>query len=97
VDDSVVIAAGARHRLGTELRITGTATLPGNTATLVPQTQVVIYDVSPGHAVTKLGSAPVDTLNAFDLRLKPGPSVQVTNVKIQSTRGGSATGTLATK
>ncbi|MDX6300174.1 MAG: hypothetical protein QOF53_1388, partial [Nocardioidaceae bacterium] len=70
VDDSVVIAAGARHRIGTELRVTGTATLPGNTATLVPQTQVVVYDVTPGHAVTKLGSAPVDTLNAFDLRLK---------------------------
>lgn len=97
VDDSVVIAAGARHRIGTELRVTGTATLPGTTAVLVPQTQVVVWDVTPGHAVTKLGSAPVDTLNAFDFRLKPGPSQQVTSVLIQSTRGGSATGTLATK
>jgi len=97
VDDSVVIAAGARHRLGTELRVTGTATLPGNTAILVPQTQVVVYDATPGHGMAKLGSAPVDTLNAFDFRLKPGPGTQVTSVLIQSTRGGSATGTLATK
>ena len=97
VDDSVVIAGGARHRLGTELRVTGTATLPGNTAVLVPQTQVVVYDTTPGRPVTKLGSAPVDTLNAFDLRLKPGPTRQVTRVLIQSTRGGTATGTLATR
>src|SRR3954452_10496924 len=94
VDDNVVIAAGARHRLNNELRITGTATLPGNTAVLVPGSSVVIWDVSSATPV-KLGTAPVDTLNAFDLRQKPGPSRQVTKVLVQSTRGGSATSNVA--
>lgn len=95
VNDAVVVGT-AKHRLGTELRVSGTATLPGNTATLVPQSNVVVYDTTSGTPV-KLGTAPVDTLNAFDVRLKPGPGARVRTVLIQSTRGGSATATLATR
>ena len=45
----------ARHRLGTELRIDGTSLFAGAAKILTPQTQVVIYDRTPGHAMAKLG------------------------------------------
>jgi hypothetical protein len=94
--DAVTVAA-SRHRLGTELRITGTSTLAGNSAVLVPATSVVIYDTTPGRAVSKIGTAQVDTLGAWSYRAKPGPNRQITSVLVQSTRGGTATGVLATR
>ena len=95
--DSVTVDAGSRHRIGTELRIAGTSTLAGGTALLIPATSVVIYDTTPGRPVAKLGTAQVDTLGAWSLKAKPGPSTQITSVLIQSTRGGTATGTVTTR
>ncbi|MBD1542820.1 hypothetical protein G9E11_11280 [Arthrobacter sp. IA7] len=97
VQTDTVAVAGSRHRLGTELRVTGTSTLAGNTAVLVPATTVVIYDTTPGRAVTKIGTAQVDTLGAWSYRAKPGPNRQITSVLVQSSRGGTATGVLATR
>jgi hypothetical protein len=95
--DSVAIDAGSRHRLGTELRIQGTWSLPGSPALLIPASVVVIYDTTPGRAVTKLGTAQVDTTGAWSLRAKPGPNRQITNVLVQSSRGGTATGVISTR
>ncbi|MDQ0867216.1 hypothetical protein [Arthrobacter globiformis] len=97
VQTDTVAVAGSRHRLGTELRVTGTSTLPGNTAVLIPATTVVIYDTTPGRAATKIGTAQVDTLGAWSYRVKPGPNRQITSVLVQSSRGGTATGVLATR
>ena len=95
--DSVAIDTGSRHRVGTELRITGTSTLAGSTSLLIPATNVVIYDTTPGRAVAKLGTAQVDTLGAWSLRAKPGPNRQITSVLVQSTRGGTAAGVVTTR
>jgi hypothetical protein len=97
VQTDTVAVAGSRHRLGTELRVTGTSTLAGNTAVLIPATTVVIYDTTPGRAVTKIGTAQVDALGAWSYRVKPGPNRQITSVLVQSSRGGTATGVLATR
>ena len=97
VQTDTVAVAGSRHRLGTELRVTGTSTLAGNTAVLIPATTVVIYDTTAGRAVTKIGTAQVDTLGAWSYRAKPGPNRQITSVLVQSSRGGTATGVLATR
>ncbi|MET1086962.1 MAG: hypothetical protein ABWY04_07565 [Arthrobacter sp.] len=95
--DTLAIDAGSRHRLGTEMRIQGTSTLAGSTALLVPATTVVIYDTTPGRPVSKLGTATVDTLGAWSLRTKPGPNRQITSVLVQSSRGGTAAGTVSTR
>lgn len=96
-DDAVTIAAGARHRVGAELRVDGTAVLPGGPAAPTPPSSVVVYDTTPGRAVAKLGTAQVDALGNWSLRLRPGPTRQVSSVLVQSIRGGTATGTLATR
>ena len=80
-----------RHRLGTELRVDGTSLFGGVSGVRTPATSVVIWNVTNPAAPVKLGTAPVDTLGAWSLRLKPGPNTQVTAVLIQSTRGGTAT------
>ncbi|MET1086303.1 MAG: hypothetical protein ABWY04_04150 [Arthrobacter sp.] len=95
--DTLAVATGSRHRMGTEMRIEGTSTLAGNTAALVPATMVVIYDTTPGRPVSKLGTAQVDTLGAWSLRAKPGPTRQITSVLVQSSRGGMATGAVSTR
>jgi hypothetical protein len=95
--DSLTIEAGSRHRVGTELRIAGTSTLAGSIGLLIPATTVVIYDTTPGRPVAKLGTAQVDTLGAWSLKAKPGPSQQITSVLIQSTRGGTVTGAVSTR
>jgi hypothetical protein len=97
VQTDTVTVAGSRHRLGTELRITGTSTLAGNTAVLTPATTVVIYDTTPGRVVSKIGTAQVDTLGAWSYRAKPGPNRQITSVLVQTSRGGTATGVVATR
>ncbi|MEO5316028.1 hypothetical protein PV772_18240 [Pseudarthrobacter sp. CC12] len=95
--DTVTVDAGSRHRIGKDMRITGTSTLGGSTALLIPATTVVIYDTTPGRGVTKLGTAQVDTLGAWSLQAKPGPSRQVTSVMVQTSRGGTATGAVTTR
>lgn len=94
--DAVAIDAGSRHRIGTELRITGTSALAGSTGVLTPATSVVIYDMTSGTAV-KIGTAQVDTLGAWSYKAKPGPTRQITRVMVQSTRGGTATSAIATR
>jgi hypothetical protein len=60
-----------------------------------PPTGVVIWNIT-GATPVRLGTANVDTLGAWTLRLKPGgPTVRVSAVLVQSTRGGSGTTTLA--
>jgi hypothetical protein len=97
--DTLAIVAGARHRLSKELRIDGTSAIQGNTAVLAPPTTVVVYDTTPGTngnpRNAKLGTAQVDTLGNWSLRLRPGPARQVTAVAVQSSRGGTITATLA--
>jgi hypothetical protein len=95
--DALAIGTGSRHRVGTEMRIEGTSTLEGNTAVLTPATAVVIYDTTAGRPVARLGTATVDTLGAWSLKVKPGPATQITNVLVQSTRGGTAAGAISTR
>ncbi len=97
VKTDTLTTAGSRHRLGNELRISGTSALAGNTALLIPATTVVIYDTTPGRAVTKIGTAQVDTTGAWSYRAKPGPNRQITSVLVQSSRGGTTTGAVATR
>jgi hypothetical protein len=95
--DTVAVTA-ARHRVGTELRVDGTSTIAGNTAILTPQTVVVVYSRPNATAPwTKVGISPVDTTGAWSVRPKPGPAAQQNQYLVQSSRGGTATGTLATR
>lgn len=96
VTDAVAVDPGSRHRLGTELRITGTSTI-GSSTLLIPSTTVVVYDTTPGRPISKLGTAIVDTLGAWSLRAKPGPTTLVTSVLVQSSRGGTATGAVSSR
>jgi hypothetical protein len=89
--DALVIAAGSRHRIGTELRIDGTSLIDGQAGARTPPTGIVVWDTTKPATPVKLGTANVDTLGAWSLRLKPGPSVRVTSVVVQSTRGGTGT------
>jgi hypothetical protein len=95
--DTVTVSTASRHRVGTEMRIEGTSTVAGNTAVLTPATTVVIYDTTPGRPVAKLGTAQVDTLGAWSLRAKPGPTRQITSVLVQTSRGGTAAGAVSTR
>jgi hypothetical protein len=95
-NDSVTIDAGSRHRRGTELRVSGTSTLAGNTAVLSPATSIVIWNMS-GTTPVKIGTAQVDTLGAWSYKVKPGPTQQVTRVMVQSSRGGTAAASIATR
>jgi hypothetical protein len=88
VAEVLAIDAGTRHRLGKEFKVSGTATLPGAAEAPLPRSSVIIYDTTPGAPVTKLGTAAVDTLNAWQFKLKPGPNRQITSIAVQSTRGG---------
>jgi hypothetical protein len=100
VQTDTIALSGSRHRLNKELLIAGTSTLAGNTAVLTPATTVVIYDTTPINGVisyTKIGTAQVDTLGAWSYKTKPGPNRQITSVLVQSTRGGTATGTIPTR
>ncbi|KQQ80908.1 hypothetical protein [Arthrobacter sp. Leaf137] len=95
--DTLAVDSGSRHRVGKDMRITGTSTLGNSTALLIPATTVVIYDTTPGRAVTKLGTAQVDTLGTWSFQAKPGPNRQITSVMVQSSRGGTATGAVTAR
>lgn len=94
-DDEVTVAAASRHRPGKELRISGTAVVPGAPTLLNPATTVNVYDTTSGSAV-KLGTAQVDSLGNWEFRVKPGPSRRVSTVLVQSSRGGQAEGVVGT-
>jgi hypothetical protein len=94
--DTLTVAAGARHRLGKDLAINGTSLVGGVAGTRTPATSVVIWDVS-GTTPKKVGTAAVNTLGAWAYTAKPGPSTQITRIRVQSTRGGDVTGTVATR
>ena len=95
--DTVTINAGARHRLGTEFRISGTSTLQGSSGILTPGTRVIIYNTTPGSPIVKLGTAVVDTTNSWQFRIQPGPNRQITSAMVQSTRGGVNSAAVGTK
>ncbi|MFI7583858.1 hypothetical protein ACH9DO_08700 [Kocuria sp. M1N1S27] len=95
-DDVVTVAAASRHRVGKELRLTGTALVPGAPSLLNPASSVNIYGTVAG-ATVKIGSAPVDSLGNWEYRAKPGPRDRVTDVLVQSTRGGEARGVVGTR
>ena len=87
VSADTVTATGGRHRVGKEFRLDGTA---ASTAT------VVVWDVTNGRKV-KIGTAVAGATGAWSLRLKPGPTAQVSNVLVQSSGGGEARTTVANR
>jgi hypothetical protein len=91
VTQDTVAVGTARHKVGQELRIGGTSLIAGGSATLNPPTQVYVWNLTNPAKPVLLGKAPVDTLGAWELRQKPGPTTQVTSVGVQSTRGGALT------
>jgi len=95
LSDTLAVTTG-KHKIGSELRVDGTSLIGGAAGALTPATSVVIWNITNG-AKVKLGTAPVDTLGAWSLRLKPGPATQVSTVLIQSTRGDTKTVDLSTK
>lgn len=89
VQKDVVTITTARHRLNKDMDFAGTSRIDGT----VPagSGSVTLYDVSPGRTITTLGTAVINSLGGWSLSAKPGPAQQVTSVKAESTRGGSAT------
>ncbi|KQQ80929.1 multicopper oxidase domain-containing protein [Arthrobacter sp. Leaf137] len=85
----------ARHRLNKDMDFAGTSRTAG-TAPAGPAS-VTLYDVSPGRAATKLGTATTNALGSWSLAVKPGPRQQVTSVKAESSRGGTATRAVDTR
>ena len=71
------------------MTFTGTSTFTGT----IPagSASVTLYDVSPGRPASKLGAATINSLGIWSLTVKPGPVQQVTSVKAESSRGGTAT------
>ncbi|TNB75679.1 multicopper oxidase family protein [Arthrobacter sp. BB-1] len=85
----------ARHRLNKDMTFTGTSKITGTIPT--SSASVTIYDVSPGRATTRLGAATINSLGTWSLTAKPGPSQQVTSIKAESSRGGTATSRVDTR
>jgi hypothetical protein len=87
----------ARYRPGSDLRVDGTSTIQGAGLVLTPPTQVVLWVKGPatGDPWVKMGSAAVDTTGAWSVRPRPAPTANYTQYLVQSSRGGSLTGTLA--
>ncbi|GAA1770072.1 hypothetical protein [Kocuria aegyptia] len=94
-DDVVTVDAASRHRVGKEIRLSGTAVVPGAPTLLNPSSSVNIYNTSSGTPV-KIASVPVDTLGNWEYRAKPGSGQRVSSIHVQSTRGGEARGVVGT-
>ncbi|MBT2555672.1 multicopper oxidase family protein [Arthrobacter sp. ISL-5] len=88
----VVTITTARHRLNKDIAFAGTSTYTG-TATAA---SVVLYDVTPGRAASRIGAATINSLGIWSWATKPGPSRQITAVRADSSRGGTATSTVRT-
>jgi len=92
VQKDVVAITTARHRLNKDITFAGTSKYTG-TAT---GSSVVLYDVTPGRAAARIGTATINSLGNWSWTAKPGPSRQVTAVRADSSRGGTATATVRT-
>ncbi|APX00739.1 bilirubin oxidase [Arthrobacter sp. QXT-31] len=88
----VVTITTARHRLGKDITFAGTSKYSG-TAT---GGTVTLYDVTPGRAATRIGATTINSLGSWTWTTKPGPSRQVTMVRADSSRGGTATASVRT-
>ena len=90
----VVAITSARHRLNKDMTISGTSKVTGT----VPagSASVTLYDASPGRS-GKLGVATINALGSWSLTAKPGPGQQVTSVRAESSRGGTATRAVDTR
>jgi spore coat protein A, manganese oxidase len=82
----IVTITTARHRLRKDIEIAGTSKTAGATAAGT----VVLYDVTPGRAATKLGMASINALGNWSWKTRPGPSRPITAVRADSSRGGTA-------
>jgi len=80
---STLTITEARHRVGKEFRCRGTAAASAT---------VTVRDAD---RQTTVGTAVAATSGAWEVRLKPGPTVQVNNVLVQSSTGGEARSTVA--
>lgn len=89
VQPDVLSITKARHRLRKDLAVEGTSRITGTAP--AGSASVTLYDVSPGRAITKLGTAPINSLGNWSLSAKPGPAQQVTAVRAESSRGGTTT------
>ncbi|MBD1542792.1 multicopper oxidase family protein [Arthrobacter sp. IA7] len=85
----VVTITSSRHRLRKDMTFSGTSKYAGSTA--ATSATVVLYDVTPGRASTRLATVKANSLGAWTFTVKPGPTKQVTVVKAQSSLGGTAT------
>jgi hypothetical protein len=92
VQKDVVAITTARHRLNKDITFAGTSKYTG-TATAA---SVVLYDVTPGRAASRIGAATINSLGIWSWTTKPGPSRQITAVRADSSRGGTATSTVRT-
>ena len=92
VQKDMVAITTARHRLNKDITFAGTSKYTG-TAT---GSSVVLYDVTPGRAAARIGTATINSLGNWSWTAKPGPSRQVTAVRADSSRGGTATATVRT-
>lgn len=88
----VITITTARHRLNKDIAFVGTSQFTGASA----GASVVIYDVTPGRTASRLGSATINSLGGWSWSTKPGPSRQVTMVRVDSSRGGTATANVRT-
>ncbi|MFJ5695268.1 multicopper oxidase domain-containing protein [Arthrobacter sp. NPDC093125] len=88
----VVTITTARHRLNKDIAFAGTSRYSG-TAT---SANVVLYDITPGRTATRIGTASINSLGNWTWTTKPGPSRQVTMVRADSSRGGTATASVRT-
>ena len=73
----------ARHRVGKEFRCRGTAAASATVTVRDADRQTIV------------GTAAAAAFGAWEVRLKPGPAVQVGNVLVQSSTGGEARSAVA--
>ncbi|MBT2523742.1 multicopper oxidase family protein [Arthrobacter sp. ISL-28] len=88
----VVTITTARHRLNKDIAFAGTSTFTGTST----GASVVLYDVTPGRTATRVGAALINSLGNWSWSTKPGPSRQITVVRADSGRGGTATANVRT-
>ncbi|WP_104140729.1 multicopper oxidase family protein [Arthrobacter sp. ZGTC131] len=93
VQKDVVTITSARHRLNKDITFAGTSKYTG-TAT---GASVALYDVTPGRAATRIGTTTINSLGIWSWTTKPGPSRQITAVRADSSRGGTASATVRTR
>jgi hypothetical protein len=88
----VVAITTARHRLNKDISFAGTSQFTGTSTTA----SVVLYDVTFGRTATRIGTASITAMGSWSWSTKPGPSRQITMVRVDSSRGGTATAMVRT-